>query len=81
MQAQNRLKKHQKKENKNELEIPLATLSIIDEQQQPPLPSSKASDANPMTPDHLSQKQMHTSIGKVYNKDLCIWCTEPDDHL
>ena len=48
--AQNRLKKRQKKENKNELEIPLATSSIIDERQQSPLPPSKASDANPMTP-------------------------------
>ena len=81
MEVQSRLKKRQKEENKNELEITLATLSIINEPQQPPLPTSKASDPNPMTPDHLSQKSMCTSIGKIYDKDLCICCMEPDDRL
>ena len=70
-QAQNRLKKRQKEENKNKLEIPLATSSIIDEPQQPPLPLSKTCDGNPMA-DHLSQKSTRTSIGKIYNKELCI---------
>ena len=54
--------------------MPLSTLSIIDEPQQSPLPLSKASDANPMTPDHLPQKSTRTSIGKIYDKDLGIWC-------
>ena len=73
--------KEEKEENINELEIPIATSSIIDEPQQPPLPPPKASNANPMTPDHLSQKLKSTSIGKIYDKDLHIWCMEPDDHL
>ena len=34
-----------------------------------------------MTPDHLSQKSTRTSIGKIYDKDLCIWCIEPDDRV
>ena len=75
------MKKRQKDENKNELEIPVAISSILDEPQQPPLPPSKESDANPITPDHLSQKSTRTSIGKIYNKYLCIWCMEPDDRL
>ena len=88
MQTQSKLqqamkRRDKKKEPPADIDPNIPTSSSKNSKKATPLPSfsSPPPPTPPVSNESTVGKSTRASIGVIFNKDLCIWCREPDEYV